>query len=305
MECVGFITTFQRGAEWAATGKVTQQIPEDFPTATKVRVRKNIVKEKPAYPEARPAGRPIVSSGKGSEMAKLNELLEQVKTYDWGQSRLALTEVSDIIKAAFGSPAELKEIEKSLISVLESDAKYAGKQYVCRELSIIGTGQSVPALAKMLTNDEYSDMARYALERIPDEAVDEALRNALPKTNGKTKVGIINSLGQRADSKSADALSKLLYDSDDMVAGAAASALGKIGGPIATEALAKAKGKISGKLQLVVLDAYLKCADQLAAQGKKKQALAIYKELSEESLPEPIRAAAALGRLNMIKKGKK
>ena len=31
MECVGFITTFQRGAEWAATGKVTQQVPGDFP----------------------------------------------------------------------------------------------------------------------------------------------------------------------------------------------------------------------------------------------------------------------------------
>jgi len=37
MECVGFITTFQRGAEWAATGKVTQKVPKDFPTATEVR----------------------------------------------------------------------------------------------------------------------------------------------------------------------------------------------------------------------------------------------------------------------------
>ncbi len=36
MECVGFITTFLRGTEWAATGKVTQtQIPSDFPTADK------------------------------------------------------------------------------------------------------------------------------------------------------------------------------------------------------------------------------------------------------------------------------
>ncbi|MGA0899458.1 MAG: ThuA domain-containing protein [Luteolibacter sp.] len=32
-ECVGFIISFQRGAEWAATGKVTQKIPEDFPGA--------------------------------------------------------------------------------------------------------------------------------------------------------------------------------------------------------------------------------------------------------------------------------
>ena len=34
-ECVGFITTFIRGCDWAATGKVTQPIPSDFPTADK------------------------------------------------------------------------------------------------------------------------------------------------------------------------------------------------------------------------------------------------------------------------------
>jgi type 1 glutamine amidotransferase len=31
--CVGFITTMLRGTEWAATGNVTQEIPQDFPTA--------------------------------------------------------------------------------------------------------------------------------------------------------------------------------------------------------------------------------------------------------------------------------
>jgi type 1 glutamine amidotransferase len=40
MECVGFITTLQRAAEWAATGKVTTKIPSDFPTADKVSQRK-------------------------------------------------------------------------------------------------------------------------------------------------------------------------------------------------------------------------------------------------------------------------
>ena len=35
MACVGFATTLARGAEWAATGKVTQKVPSDFPTAEK------------------------------------------------------------------------------------------------------------------------------------------------------------------------------------------------------------------------------------------------------------------------------
>jgi len=39
MRCVGFIVTFARGVEWAATGKVTQKVPPDFPGADTVRSR--------------------------------------------------------------------------------------------------------------------------------------------------------------------------------------------------------------------------------------------------------------------------
>jgi hypothetical protein len=40
VECVGFITCLQRGAQWAATGKVDIPIPADFPTQTTVSQRK-------------------------------------------------------------------------------------------------------------------------------------------------------------------------------------------------------------------------------------------------------------------------
>ena len=33
LKSVAFIVPFQRGTEWAATGKVTQKVPADFPTA--------------------------------------------------------------------------------------------------------------------------------------------------------------------------------------------------------------------------------------------------------------------------------
>jgi len=38
--CVGFITTFIRGCEWAATGQATFPIPTDFPTADQTSQRK-------------------------------------------------------------------------------------------------------------------------------------------------------------------------------------------------------------------------------------------------------------------------
>jgi hypothetical protein len=39
MQCTGFQVTLLRGCEWAATGKVTQKVPDDFPTADRVSTR--------------------------------------------------------------------------------------------------------------------------------------------------------------------------------------------------------------------------------------------------------------------------
>ena len=39
IDCVGFVTLIQRGAEWTATGAVTQAVPATFPTAGGVSLR--------------------------------------------------------------------------------------------------------------------------------------------------------------------------------------------------------------------------------------------------------------------------
>ena len=49
LSCVGFITTFQRGTEWAATGKVTQKVPAGFPTAATVSYRVDIAEKDPEF----------------------------------------------------------------------------------------------------------------------------------------------------------------------------------------------------------------------------------------------------------------
>jgi uncharacterized protein len=42
LSCVGFITTFQRGVEWAATGKVMQKVPANFPGPDAVSIQADI-----------------------------------------------------------------------------------------------------------------------------------------------------------------------------------------------------------------------------------------------------------------------
>jgi type 1 glutamine amidotransferase len=49
LSSLGFIVTFQRGTEWAATGKVTQRVPSNFPTENTVSYRSDIAAMDPRY----------------------------------------------------------------------------------------------------------------------------------------------------------------------------------------------------------------------------------------------------------------
>ncbi|HEY5503552.1 MAG TPA: HEAT repeat domain-containing protein, partial [Sedimentisphaerales bacterium] len=225
---------------------------------------------------------------------EFGRLLSNIKKYDFNKSRADLVKISDMIRDASGKP-EMKAMEKQLDDFLKSDASYAAKDFVCRKLSVAGTEASVPALASMLTDEKVSDIARYALELIPGEAVDDALRQALPKANGNAKIGIINTLGVRGDKKAVELLTVLVGDSNETITGAAVAALGRIDDRMATLAIAMAKDKATGPMQSKVLDAYLRCADRLTAKGQKDAAGAIYKQLYAAGEPMPVRVAAARG----------
>ncbi len=49
MSGVGFVTTLQRGAEWTATGEVTQKVPPTFPTADTVSYRADLAAMDPGF----------------------------------------------------------------------------------------------------------------------------------------------------------------------------------------------------------------------------------------------------------------
>jgi len=125
--------------------------------------------------------------------------------------------------------------EAELLAILKSGtASRFDKSDACRQLAICATKTSVPTLAALLTDPDLSHMARYALEPLKDPSVDDALRDALGKTSGNVRAGIIHSLGVRRDAKAVPALIALLPDPF------AASALARIGTPDAIAAIEKA-----------------------------------------------------------------
>lgn len=142
MECVGFIVTTQRGAEWAATGAVTQAIPEVFPTF-------NVESKWPLF-------RPL----------NLVEILSNLKDYKPGDSRYNLQDLTNSIRAGYDGGEKYAEIEKSLIRFLEGTGSPDVKNYICKELSLFGSDRALPVLKKLQNNEETAEMARYATERI-------------------------------------------------------------------------------------------------------------------------------------------
>ena len=184
--------------------------------------------------------------------------------------------------------------EKQLIGVLRSGASPREKDAACAQLKRIRTARAVPALSALLPDEQLSHSARYALESMPSAEAGRALTDALGKTSGQTRVGIVQSLGFRHEARAVPALTPLLADPDPALAAAAATALGQIGGPKALKAL-QAAGPSAGAVRNAVTDATLRCAADLLRAGKLSKALPIYQRLHETEQADYLRVAAYRG----------
>ena len=186
--------------------------------------------------------------------------------------------------------------EAKLLAVLRSDTTLQEKSAACRQLARVATKKAVPTLAALLGDEKLSHMARYALETIPDPAVDAALRAALGKLQGRPRLGVIGSLGVRRDGKAVDALLKLLNAGDADTAQAAARALGNIGTPEAVAALRLALTGAPVATQLAICEGLFRCAEALQTQGQGPKSQAIYDEVRGlKQAPPQIRGAALRG----------
>ncbi len=191
-----------------------------------------------------------------------------------------------------------KSDEGKLIATIQSaDASRKDKADACRLLSFIATGEAIGPLAALLGDPEMSHMARYALEPIPDPAVDEAFRDALGKLKGKPLIGVIGSTGVRHDAKAVGPLKKLLaeYGSDAEVTSAIVRALGSIGTSEAVDVLTAALANVPAGNRVDVCEGLFRCAEKRMADGQRAEAGAIYDRLREVKDPYQVRVGALRG----------
>jgi HEAT repeat protein len=183
------------------------------------------------------------------------------------------------------------EPPKLIAMVKDPSSSVFQKAIACKKLAFVGGKEAVQPLAALLSHPELSCYARFGLEPNPDSSVDDALREALPKLQGRLKIGVITSIGVRKDAKAVDALTRLIDDDDSQVAGAAAAAVGMIGGMQASRSLQAALGRTKAPVFPVAARAALLCAEGLMASNRVR-ALDLYTQLSAETMPKPVRMAA-------------
>ena len=228
----------------------------------------------------------------------LKDILKQLTTYKQGRNDEIILKLNDYIRKHRKSPESRAVCEEELLFFLDSDATLEAKMEACRHLRIIGSEKSVPVLEKKLLKKETTDMARYALEKIPCISAEKALLNALSITQGDTRLGIISSLGQRRVAAAVAPLGRLIHGSEVESALAAVTALGWIATPEAVEILMETLSAAKGNIKAQTASSLLKCAEKYQLQEQQKKAAEIYDALLFLDIPASLRQAAGCGKIS-------
>ncbi|MCX6926667.1 MAG: HEAT repeat domain-containing protein [Verrucomicrobia bacterium] len=259
----GFQTLLLRGTEWAAQGQVS--LPADV----------------------------------GERLAEAG-ILKAVSTYRFGGSRKAVLRLEKLVAGISNDPAAKSALAAKLAAMLSSNATVEARQIACWQLSLIGSANEVPVLARLITDKDLGYYARQTLERIPDTEAETALLEALQAANSEVRLDIINSLVARRSTKAVPVIGKLLEESDVTAVKVAAGALGRIGGEVAGAALTTAQASAPNSLKPVISEALLRCAEGMVAAGNTGSANPILEQLTAAGQPPFIRMAALSARVDAL-----
>jgi uncharacterized protein len=145
MECAGFVTTFQRGAEWAATGKVTQQPPADFPTETQS-LRWAFFED--IYTD-------------------ITTLVTKMQDYQTGKSNECFNIFEKLIAENIDNRVKMDEYNHIIRDLLKSRKSTADcKKMLLTRFSWMADDSYVPIYEQLGKNRELSDDAQFALDMI-------------------------------------------------------------------------------------------------------------------------------------------
>jgi HEAT repeat protein len=230
-----------------------------------------------------------------SESSVLQGAFEALNMYGAGSGRAALLPLDRAVAGAANDAVIGARLERELLAALQRNGSRVAREFICSKLALIGSEASVPWLAPLLADPQLNQAAREALEVMPCPQAAKALRNSLANLDGPRTIGVIYSLGVRRDPRSVGVLEDLLKGQDELVAAAAAAALGAIGTSQAAKVLLAFLAQTPAALGQETADAVLVCAERLLASERRPEAQGLYLRLRVPGQPAHVQQAAALG----------
>jgi uncharacterized protein len=147
MECAGFVTTLQRGTEWAATGKVTQELPVSFPTENKSL-------RWPFFEDIHTDITPFVN---------------RMKKYNTGQSNESFNILETLMRENLNDPGKINVYHKIIIDLLKSNKTTDDcKKILLRKFSWMANDSYLEVYEELSRDENLAEAAKYALQRIKD-----------------------------------------------------------------------------------------------------------------------------------------
>lgn len=184
-----------------------------------------------------------------------------------------------------GAEIERETLAKVMIKSLEEkEMPVILKNWFVLQLERIGKAESVPALTKLMANEDKNlrDYARRALEKNPDSSATDPLLKALNSTTDSVwKIGLLNSLGQRKAESAVSSITKALEDSDAKIAYAAVTALSLIGNQASVQALTAVLNNSSSPIYIKAGQGLIDIAQAKAANKQTADAGKIFDAIYE------------------------
>jgi type 1 glutamine amidotransferase len=284
MQDAGFVTLVQRGTEWAATGTVSDE--------TDVRM---LLPQLGAEDEdARYAAKArLIGIGRDA-IAPLMEALTGDNARIAGEARDTLIWIA---QRWAGTP-QAPNIEETVTAFAASGHPVAARALAVRMLGLLGDAGATPALKAALAEQPLREEARRALMQIPGPEATQALVQMLGAVGPDFASDVLHALAARGDRSATPAIIAAAQSGNIGVRVSAVAALGQMGDATAAKPLWDLVANGPGELRSPALDAYLRLADSMLAEGQVYRGFTMFRQglAARGSKMQTVAALVGLGR---------
>ncbi len=143
-----------------------------------------------ARPSARLTRQDYEKSREAAFGPGLESMLAELASYTLGVNDSLARQVDAFVDMHLCDTPAIRETLSEGLARVAADTRATpdGRALACRKLSLVGTDNAVPALARLLDDPAFGTWARHALAGLPGQAVDAALVEALARTKGQDRL---------------------------------------------------------------------------------------------------------------------